>query len=424
VSISQQIKAKAAALGFAQCGIARAEPVDGLAKLRFLKWLEDGFQGGMGYMQRGPEKRIDPRTVLDHARSVISVLINYYSPERHPDDQDTGVISRYAWGRDYHLTVEQKLGELDAFLSSLITGHCSLFYVDTGPVLDKWWAERAGLGWIGKNANLITREMGSWLFVGEILSTHPFEESEYDPPFQHPKGRISTDRGKKRPGADPGDTPAGKDTGKTLCGTCTRCLEICPTRAIVAPYVVDARRCISYLTIELRGPIPREFRSLIGNRIFGCDDCQDVCPWNRFAVPTREEDFRPAEGNLVPRLAELLTMTREEFNHRFKESPIKRARYAGFLRNVAVALGNSHAGEAVPVLVDGLSHPEPLVRQHVAWALGEIGVGEGLKALKTQHQKEDNPDVLEEIAWALRQSGGPQGSAPQAPEISSIWRST
>ena len=365
-------------------------------------------------MSRAPEKRIDPRVVLKHAQSVLSVLLNYYSPEDNRGDRQTGVISRYAWGRDYHLTIKRKLIDLEEFVSSLLPRASSLSYVDTGPVLDKWWAERAGVGWIGKNANLITTETGSWIFVGEILTTHSFEESDYDRAFQHP----AIDRSKMRGDALLGsgavrEVLANPDRArKTFCGTCTRCLEACPTRAIVAPFVVDSRRCISYLTIELRGPIPRELRPLVGNRIFGCDDCQEVCPWNRFAVPTDEPDFRPGAGNLTPRLTELMTLTPEEFDLRFRLSPIRRARYAGFLRNVAVALGNSHSTEAVPVLAWALSHPEPLVRQHAAWALGEIGAVEGMEALRVRHQEENSTAVIEEIVWALKRSGEHQGATP------------
>jgi epoxyqueuosine reductase len=414
VSISQQIKTRAKELGFSKCGIARAEPIDPLSQQRFLKWLEDGFQGGMKYMSRSPGKRLDPRIVLGHAQSVLSVLINYYSPEENSGTRETGVISRYAWGRDYHHTVTRKLSELEAFVASLLPDASSVSYVDTGPVLDKLWAERAGLGWIGKNANLITTEIGSWVFVGEILTTHSFEESDYDPAFHHPASDHSKGGRNAKPDSDPAreGRSQGDQAKKTFCGTCARCLDVCPTRAIVAPFVVDSRKCISYLTIELRGPIPREFRSLIGNRIFGCDDCQAVCPWNRFAVPTNEPDFRPGAGNLTPRLAELLTLTREEFSRRFKESPVLRPRYAGFLRNVAVALGNSHSAESVPVLAQALSHPEPLVRQHAAWALGEIGGVEGLNALRVQRQKENDPDVIEEIVWALNHAGEPQGANP------------
>lgn len=384
--LSEHVKSKAAALGFARCGITRVAPLDPASREKFLKWLEADFHGEMGYMEHALEKRINPGQVLDGARSLMTVLINYFTPHKHSSHPVTGVVSRYAWGRDYHLTVRNKLAELNSYLSSLVTSHSSLFYVDTGPVLEKGWAERAGLGWVGKNANLITPQIGSWVFIGEILTTIKFEEEEYDPPFVHPRQRT----------ASIARLHSSREN-ETLCGTCTRCIEVCPTRAIVSPFVVDSRRCISYLTIELRGAIPRRLRPLIGNRIFGCDDCQDVCPWNRFATPTSEPDFHPDVGNLFPRLVEWMRMTRDEFKHRFKHSPIKRAKYAGFLRNVAVALGNSHSEEAVPALTQALSHPEPLVRQHAAWALNEIGTDDARQALAGHRSKENDPTVLAEM---------------------------
>jgi epoxyqueuosine reductase len=386
VRLPEQIKSRAVQLGFAKCGITRAAPLDPISRGRFVGWLEKQYHGEMHYMSRAREKRQDPRKVLDKARSVISVLMSYYSPEKHSNDSARGKISRYAWGRDYHYAVKGKLHQLEDFISSLVTDHSSFCYVDTGPVLDKWWAEKAGMGWIGKNANLITTEMGSWVFVGEILTSLELEEKEYDKPWEHPR------RTKVNAAADK----------KTFCGTCSRCIEACPTGAIVAPYVVDSRLCISYLTIELRGAISRELRPLIGNRIFGCDDCQDVCPWNRFAVASSEPDFHAADGNLGPPLAELLTLTREEFNHRFKDGPIKRARYPGFLRNVAVALGNSHSSEAIPALAKALSHEEALVRQHAAWALGEIGTEEAKQTLRKQEGMETDLDLKEEIKLALK----------------------
>jgi epoxyqueuosine reductase len=234
--------------------------------------------------------------------------------------------------------------------------------------MDKAWAHRSGLGWIGKHSNVITREFGSWVFLAEIILNL---ELEYD------------------------------SEAKNYCGTCRRCMEVCPTRAIVAPYVVDARRCISYLTIELHGPIPRELRRAIGSRVFGCDDCQDVCPWNRFAQISREPDFYPTPGNRSPVLTELMEMTEEEFRTRFRHNPIKRAKYAGFLRNVAIALGNSRNPDALPVLAKSLSHAEPLVRAHAAWALGEIGGRFARNALEAALPEETNSDVETEISLAL-----------------------
>ncbi|MDD5543221.1 MAG: tRNA epoxyqueuosine(34) reductase QueG [Acidobacteriia bacterium] len=414
MTVGQRLRHKAAELGFAKCGIARSQSLDAVSKERFLRWIGEGFHGEMGYMARQSEKRLDPSEVLAGSKSVISVLVNYFTSPQHSDDALTGAVSRYAWGRDYHLTVKEKLRALNAFLSSLVTSHSSIFYVDTGPLLDKWWAQRAGLGWIGKNSNLITPEIGSWVFVGEILTTVEFTGSDYDASFEHPSAAF-----KREDGIQYGKTPsietqdAETAPKRTLCGSCRRCLEVCPTGAIVAPFVVDSRKCISYLTIELRGPIPREFRRGIGNRIFGCDDCQDVCPWNRFAAVSYEQAFHPDEGNLTPSLIELLSLTQEEFNRRFKNSAIRRARYSGFLRNVAVALGNSHRPEAVPALESALQHVEALVRQHAAWALGEIGNPEAIQALRSHLAQENNADVRKEIEAALQSAEKLNGDGHQ-----------
>ncbi len=234
--------------------------------------------------------------------------------------------------------------------------------------MDKAWAHKSGLGWIGKHSNVITRDRGSWVFLGEILISLKLD---YDV------------------------------ESRNYCGSCRRCIDCCPTKAIVAPYVVDARLCISYLTIELRGPIPRELRSMIGSRIFGCDDCQDVCPWNRFATPSTEKDFYPDSGNHVPVLRDLMEMTESEFKERFRHSPVRRARYAGFLRNVAVALGNSHDPLACDVLEKSLTHNAPLVRSHAAWALSEIGNPDSLPELMRAASTEPETWVLKELQEAI-----------------------
>lgn len=395
---SQQIKRRARELGFARVGIARADRVRNAD--RFLNWLGHEFHGEMQYLARSPERRLDPRVVLNEAKSVISVLVNYYTPHPFSKDPRVGRISRYAWGRDYHRTLKDKLQQLADFIGSLDSRAQTLAYVDTGPVLDKVWAEESGLGWIGKHSNLITREMGSWVFAGEILSTVPLDP---DPLFEHPKARNKSSSNDKKFHSEPALSEFATRAPATFCGTCTRCIEVCPTRAIVAPFVVDARRCISYLTIELRGPIPPAFRPLIGNRIFGCDDCQDVCPWNRFAVVTSDVDFLPHEGNHTPRLIDLMQMSREEFQRRFKDSAIRRAKYVGFLRNVAVALGNSRDPDAVSALTDALHHESSLVRSHAAWALGAIGGTEAKKALEDHRKHEHDSSVLGEIDLALRQ---------------------
>ncbi len=364
-ALSQAIRLKALELGFAKIGISRAERLDERNGLKH--WLAAGNHGEMSWMGSHPEKRIDPGKVLAEAKSVVSLAVNYYTAGSHSEDPIHGRISRYAWGGDYHAVLKDRLNSLANWIVETAEDTHCLWYSDTGPIMDKAWAHRSGLGWIGKHSNLITRELGSWVFLGEILLTL---ELECDV------------------------------EGKNYCGTCHRCLDACPTQAIVAPYVVDARLCISYLTIELRGAIPRELRPLIGSRIFGCDDCQDVCPWNRFAVPTKEKDFLPAPGNQVPVLVGLLQMTEPQFRERFRASPVKRAKYAGFLRNVAVALGNSHDLMAIPALSQALRHSESLVRAHAAWALGQIGGERARRALAHALTTEDSGEVIEEILAA------------------------
>jgi epoxyqueuosine reductase len=286
------------------------------------------------------------------------------------DSPERAVLARYARGDDYHAIFEEKLGALARFLET--NGGRAKCYVDYGPVLERDLAQRAGLGWIGKNTVLIHPEIGSYIFLGEILTDL---ELEPDPPF-------TADR----------------------CGTCTRCIEACPTGAIKGPRELDARLCISYLTIELRGPIPRELRPLIGNRVFGCDICQEVCPWNRYIPETKEERFKPRE---VPgsELVELMGLDDDAFERRYGTSPVSRAKRGGFLRNVAVALGNWGAPEAVPALARALDDPDPLVRGHAAWALGRIGSAESEAALAQRRGEEEDDSVREEIELALGTRG-------------------
>lgn len=362
MSSAHAIKDKAKALGFEKAGIARVGAAPHGEFLR--EWLGRGFHGEMEYMARAPERRADPALLWPGARSVICVAKSYFVPEPVCRDPRAGRISRYAWGTDYHEVLSEKLRELVRFVEGL--GGRVKACVDTAAILEKPWAQAAGLGWQGKHSNLIARDLGSWFFLGEVVTDLDLEP----------------------------DAPIRKD----FCGTCTRCIDHCPTRAIVAPYVVDARRCISYLTIEHHGPIPRDLRPFLGNLIFGCDLCQDVCPWNKFARPAPEKEFLPREGLRAPALVELLGMTREEFARRFRASPVKRARYAGFLRNVAVALGNSGDPGAVPALERALEHEEPLVRAHAAWALGRLGAREALRA-RREHEKD--PVVCAEIEAAL-----------------------
>jgi epoxyqueuosine reductase len=305
---SSEIKDYAHQLGLTKIGIAPAAALH--PEGEFLRqWLALGYHGKLGYMERGEQRRADPRLILPSARSVISVALNYYTPDKHQDDSEIGKISRYAWGDDYHDVLGEKLEQLLAWIKSQETDVEAKCYVDAGPMMDKAWAVRAGIGWLGKHSNVITRDHGSWIFLGEILINL---ELEYD----------------NNPVPD-------------FCGTCTRCLDACPTKAIVAPYVVDSTLCISYGTIELKDEqLPTAIEQNLKNWIFGCDICQDVCPWNRFARETDEERFQPREENIAPRLNELAEMSPAEFSQRYSGSPIKRAKHAGLLRNVKAACEN------------------------------------------------------------------------------------
>ncbi len=305
MTASEKINAKARALGFTHVGIAGATRLDAEAE-RLNEWLARGYHGTMGWMARDPGRRVNPTVLLPGALSVIAVAMNYYTPHRHADDAATGKISRYAWGDDYHEILTSRLQELWSWLQREFPGVRGRSSVDSGPVMDKVWAERAGIGWIGKHTNVITPDRGSWVFLGELITTL---ELEPDPP--------ATDH----------------------CGSCTLCLEACPTGAIVQPYVVDSNLCLSYLTIEYRGEIPDGLKPELDGWIFGCDICQDVCPWNRkFAVETAESGFQPREGNLNPVLSELEAMTKEQFSERFRSSPILRTKHAGLVRNVKAVL--------------------------------------------------------------------------------------
>jgi epoxyqueuosine reductase len=311
--LAETIRQEARALGFDAVGIARvASPPDELSS-RLFNWFSRGYHGTMEWIARDPARRTDPTQVLPNCRSVIAVGMNYETGHRADERPGNGRIARYAWGEDYHDVLQAKLEQLESRIQSLAPGAATRSYVDTGPVMEKAWAQQAGLGWIGKHSNLVSTRFGSWLVLGEVLTT-----LELDP-----------------------DEPAAD-----LCGSCTLCIKACPTGAITEPYVVDARRCISYLTIELHKPgdeIPADLAPKLGNRIFGCDDCLDVCPFNVSATPTTEPAFQPAPLSLVPDLGRLTVMDEQAFASTFRKSPIKRARHAGFLRNVRLALRNTAA---------------------------------------------------------------------------------
>ena len=286
--------------GFDLVGFAKAvELTEEVSRLR--EWLGRGFQSGMKYMERGLEKRRDVNEILFGAKSVISLAINYYTDEEYSNDPETGKISRYAWGKDYHLVIWDKLLTLENSLKELDPAFSSISYVDTGPVMDKVWAKRAGLGWIGKHTNLINKEFGSWFFIANIISNYEF------------KYPIEIE---------------------DFCGSCTACIEACPTNAIVEEYVVDANKCISNLTIENKGEIPPKFKSKFDRWIYGCDICQEVCPWNiRFSQITPLQEFRPNNGLTEISLEDVLSMDNTEFKNRFSTSPIKRAKLKGLKRN-------------------------------------------------------------------------------------------
>ena len=371
LTLTQQIQAHANELGFELVGVTPAAHSETIARYR--EWIENGYAGKMHYLEKHLALKTDVRQLLAEAKSVISLAMNYYTldpPKALAQDPGRGQISRYAWGDDYHELIRERLLELVTFIkqtaeSELKTRVC----VDTAPIIEREYAQKAGIGWIGKNTNLIHWRSGSWYFLAEVLVNIVLES----------------------------DTPELRGS----CGTCTRCIEACPTDAIIEPNLLDSRRCISYLTIELKESIPKTLRPEIGNWIFGCDICQEVCPWNSKAVSTTETGFQPRDGNLTPKLLSLVGMTQEEFSRRFKGSPIKRAKRKGFLRNVLVAIGNWGTQRAVPALKDALADDEPLVRSHAAWALGRIGGDAAKRTLQKRLTVETEQDVITEIQEAL-----------------------
>lgn len=376
--LTAALKDEARRIGFDLVGITRATPPPHAEALA--DWLDAGYAGEMAYLARNAARRVDPQQVVPGARSIISCGVHYRAAEPDPalwQDPGRGQISRYAWGDDYHEILLPRLRQLQDWLEARV-GRTEIgrSYVDTGPVLERPVGVQAGLGFQGKNTLLIHPRQGSWFFLGEILVE---AELAYDPP-----------------------QPVGG------CGGCTRCLQACPTQAFVGPHVLDARRCISYLTIELKGPIPRELRPLMGNHIYGCDVCQEVCPWNvRWGQLTTDPAFAPRPGIVAPELLELIALDDEGFRARFKGSPIKRTKRRGLLRNVAVALGNWGDPAAIPALSAALHDHEPLIRGHVAWALGRIGGPAASAALVARQAVEEDVWVREEIALALAEVGLP-----------------
>src|SRR2546423_6830748 len=341
-------------LGFDSCRVAACSPPPHANE--FGDWLGEGAHGEMEYMARGAEKRRDPQKILPGTKSIIVLALNYFqgamaaarprAAEARPArgrDASRGRIARYAWGDDYHDVIAPKLGKIDIFLRDF--GGKQKCCVDSGPVLERDHAAEAGIGWHGKSTMLIDQKLGTWFFLAEILTTLEL----------------------------PPDEPA-----RDRCGTCERCINACPTGAITAPHKLDARRCISYLTIELKSSIPLEFRPLFAHRIFGCDDCLDACPWNRFAQVSRESAFaarspsRTGTSTTAYSLRDYLALNEPEFRILFRNSPIKRIKRRGFLRNVCVALGNVGGSEDLPALREAALDSEPLIAEHAAWAIEQI----------------------------------------------------
>lgn len=382
-SLEERLKAEARRLGFDLVGIAPAVAPPGFH--RFDRWLRRGQAGEMAYLEKHRDAHAHPRSVLADVQSVIVVGLNYFVADAHdapvhsadePPAQApvTGRVSRYARMRDYHDLVRQRLNRLLAWLQERVPDCHGRVVVDTAPLLERDFARLAGLGWFGKNTMLLNKRWGSWFFLGELLVNIPLHP---DPPHE-----------------------------ASHCGTCTACLEACPTGAFPEPGVLDARRCISYLTIELRKPIPRELREQIGDWVFGCDICQDVCPWNRKVPGTTDAELQPWPMLATPDLIAWLDLTPSQFREMFRGTPLTRPRRAGLLRNVAIVLGNRRDPAALPALLRALNDEEPLVRGAAAWALGrflqvDIQPDTIRQALHARLAGEEEGLVREEIVQAL-----------------------
>lgn len=381
--IREAIRDQALRSGFDAVGFAEAR-LGAEARAGLAEFIQRGYHGDMGWLATTAARRGDPCALWPEARTVVVLGVNY-APEGDPlaprDARGEGIISVYARGRDYHETLKRRLRELAHWIEARWPGALKLF-VDTAPVMEKPLAERAGLGWQGKHTNLVSRDFGSWLFIGEIYLSLALEP-------------------------DPAETDH--------CGSCRRCLDACPTTAFPAPYQLDARRCISYLTIEHKGMIPRELRPLIGNRIYGCDDCLAVCPWNKFARASREPDFLPRRELTAPRLAGLAELDDASFRKLFAGTAIKRTGRNRFVRNVLIAIGNGDPGD--PNLIAAaqrrLDDPSPLVRAAAAWAFGRLARADRFEAERSRRLSlEDDPLVKQEWELAIP-TRGPSPADPR-----------
>ena len=366
--LTKKVRSRAADLGFSLCGVTPAVAPPGADRLD--AWLAAGYAGQMGYIADRRDAYADPRKVLDDARSVVMLTMDYRTVEPTATRPGEGRVSRYAWGSaDYHDFIRERLNRLADSLRDLSPHARARGVVDTAPIMEREFAQLAGLGWIGKNTLLLNRERGSWFFLAALLTD---AELIYDRPHQIDH-----------------------------CGTCRACLDACPTDAFPAPYVLDATRCISFLTIELRDEIPTELRSGIGDWLFGCDICQEVCPWNARIEPTNEPAFAPLlESNPID-LIRLFDLDEAGFRERFRRSPLWRAKRRGILRNAAIVLGNRPLDAATTALIRGLNDDEPLIRAAAAWALGNYQGSATKVALAARQKIEADDDVRREIAAAL-----------------------
>jgi epoxyqueuosine reductase len=367
VELTAALKAEAERLGFSLAGACPAVTPEGIHQ--FHDWLAAGYAGEMHYLSDRRAAYEHPRSVLDGARSLLLLALNYRTAAPAPAAPGHGRVSRYAWGGDYHDLIHNRLRRLVDYLRQLAPESRARGVVDTAPLLEREFAQLAGLGWIGKNTLLLNRRLGSWFFLAALVTDL---ELAYDEP-------MNVDH----------------------CGTCRACLDACPTQAFVAPYVLDSRRCISYLTIELRGSVPEPLRSGLGDWVFGCDVCQEVCPWNRFAPLTDEPTFAPLVAGNPLELAPLFELDDDAFRARFRRTPLWRSKRRGLLRNAAIVLGNHRPPSALTALVHGLSDEEPLVRAACAWALGQYAGDEPRAALVARREIEPDVEVAHEIVAAL-----------------------
>lgn len=368
VELTAALKREASRAGFALAGACPAATPAGIH--RFFQWLAAGYAGEMTYLADRQSAYEDPQQVLPGAKSLLLLAMNYRTDEPQPPVEGQGRISRYAWGDDYHELIRSRLHRLADFFREQAPGASVRGVVDTAPLLEREFAQLAGLGWIGKNTLLLNRRLGSWFFLAALLADVPLE---YDDPH-------ATDH----------------------CGACRACLDACPTQAFIAPYVLDSRRCISYLTIELREAMPVELRPGVGDWLLGCDVCQDVCPWNRRAPASEEAAFRPHEGSNPVDLIALFSLDDAQFRERFRHTPLWRPKRRGVLRNAAIVLGNRRWPAALAALSRGLNDAEPLVRGACAWALGQYNQPEAGEALRSRLAEETDPEVRREIDEALR----------------------